>query len=289
MNAPLRRRLADAVGEASDGVRFHRLAGGDTSEVFRVESAKGPAWVVKLSRADEPTRFDAEAQGLRSLAESNTVRVPRVHRVTASGAALVLEAVDAQAMSAASWQALGTGLGRLHAVDAGVRYGWSCDNFLGPSPQHNGWFTNWAEFWRVKRLEPHLRRAVDAGLFGAGVHRKLARIVDGVERWIPTDPKPALLHGDLWSGNVLSNRSSEPVLIDPAVYVGDPEADLAMTRLFGGFPDGFYRAYHAVHRRREGWESRSEVYALYHWLNHLNAFGAAYLPPVARIAARFGS
>ena len=288
MSGRLHERLADAVGEPSGEIRFDRLAGGDTSEVFKVETAQGLAWVVKLNRVDEPTRFGAEAQGLLALAETNTVRVPRVHRVAASGAALVLEAVDVRPMSAASWQALGTGLGKLHAIDAGPRYGWSRDNFLGPSPQPNGWLTNWTEFWRTRRLEPHIRRAVDSGLIGTGVHRELSRIVNELEQWIPAAPPSALLHGDLWSGNVVSDRSSEPVLIDPAVYVGDAEADLAMTRLFGGFTEGFYRAYHDVCPRRQGWEARAELYALYHWLNHLNAFGTAYLSPVARIAARFG-
>jgi protein-ribulosamine 3-kinase len=161
------------------------------------------------------------------------------------------------------YAALGRMLAALHR-QTGPRFGWHRDNYIGLSPQLNGWCDDWSEFWRERRLGPQAARA--------GVRINMDRIE-------LHQPQPSLLHGDLWSGNA-GFTPEGPVVYDPAVYYGDREADLAMTELFGGFPRAFYDAYNEVLPLAEGYERRKHVYNLYHLLNHLNLFGAGYLGQV---------
>ena len=148
------------------------------------------------------------------------------------------------------------------------RFGWATDNWIGLSPQANGWSDDWAEFFLEKRLKPQAARC---GLLGElpDVHR----ILEGHR------PQASLLHGDLWSGNA-GFTPLGPVLYDPAVYYGDRECDLAMTELFGGFPEQFYSTYRAEFPVVDGYERRKHLYNLYHLLNHLNIFGGGYLTQV---------
>jgi fructosamine-3-kinase len=152
----------------------------------------------------------------------------------------------------------------------GPRFGWSRDNYIGSTPQTNGWWDDWAGFWRERRLQPQLEMAQSQGFdlrFEADLLLKNHA------------PQPALLHGDLWSGNAGFTHEG-PVVFDPAVYYGDREADLAMTELFGGFPREFYRAYEETYPLDAGYPRRKHLYNLYHLLNHLNLFGAGYLRQV---------
>ena len=155
--------------------------------------------------------------------------------------------------------------------EAGPRFGWSRDNYIGSTPQANGWCDDWAEFWRERRLRPQLELAARKGF-------NLGRI-DPVPVLQNHKPQPALLHGDLWSGNA-GFTADGPVVLDPAVYYGDREADLAMTELFGGFPREFYDAYNKAWPLESGYPRRKHLYNLYHLLNHLNLFGGGYLAQV---------
>ena len=192
---------------------------------------------------------------MRALAPH--VRVPRV--LDHGADFILLEELDLQRDG--DWAALGRMLARLHR-QTGPRYGWHRDNFIGRSPQANGWCDDWSEFWWTRRLQPQLQRAgLDAGFLKDVLkdHR----------------PAPSLLHGDLWSGNA-GFIDAGPVIFDPAVYYGDRETDLAMTELFGGFAREFYRAYHQELPLDDGYLWRKHLYNLYHLLNHLNLFGGGY-------------
>ena len=156
-------------------------------------------------------------------------------------------------------------LAALHR-QTGARFGWHRNNSIGLSPQRNDWSDDWVEFWRERRLRPQFERAGLKCEF-------FEHLLEGHR------PQPSLLHGDLWSGNAGFTREG-PVVFDPAVYYGDREADLAMTELFGGFPSGFYDAYHAAYPLEPGYQKRKHLYNLYHLLNHLNLFGAGYLAQV---------
>ena len=164
-------------------------------------------------------------------------------------------------------------LGRMMASahrKRGPRFGWSRDNYIGSTPQPNGWCDDWAEFWLERRMRPQIELAKRNGF---NVDFPATSLLKN------HNPVPSLLHGDLWSGNA-GFTADGPVVFDPAVYYGDREADLAMTELFGGFPREFYAAYEAAFPLESGYERRKHLYNLYHLLNHLNLFGGGYLAQV---------
>jgi len=216
------------------------------------------------ARADA---FAAEADGLEALRPH--VRVPRVlERGFRDGRAYIrLEFLHLG--KSGNWSDLGRMLAKLHRR-AGPRFGWARDNYIGLSPQQNGWCDGWIEFWVTRRMEPQISWAREKGF---DVSMPSMRLLENHK------PRPSLLHGDLWSGNA-GFTAEGPVIFDPAVYYGDRETDLAMSELFGGFPREFYRAYDEVFPLEPGYEKRKHLYNLYHLLNHLNIFGGGYLAQV---------
>jgi fructosamine-3-kinase len=155
-------------------------------------------------------------------------------------------------------------------------------------PQPNGWMASWPEFFRERRLRIQGELARRNGRLEGQRARQLERLLDRLDTWLGDHaPRPALLHGDLWGGNVLIGPGGAPALIDPAVFYGDREAELAYTALFGGFPDAFYRAYDETWPLPAGWRERRELYNLYHLLNHLNHFGESYGAEVDSVLRRY--
>jgi len=221
--------------------------------------------------------FAAEAEGLAEIAATGLIRVPEVIAtgVTDSGAYIALERLSLDRPSGSVERQMGERLAALHAVTQ-PQYGWHRDNTIGMTPQRNTLDDDWVAFFREHRLEAQLRLAAANGFSGElqtsgeKLLRRLTVIFAGHK------PAPSLLHGDLWSGNRGSSQG-EPVIFDPAVYYGDRETDLAMTRLFGGFGKAFYDAYQGAAPLPPGHEQRQALYQLYHVLNHLNLFGAGYL------------
>lgn len=278
-------QLIERIDAAADlGLAAATLAplGGGINDALRCDSRAGPV-VLKLNAADRVEMFRAEALGLAELAAAEALDVPRVLAVgrTDERAYLALEWIEPGPRSTAAEAALGRGLAAQHGRTA-ARFGWGRDNTIGATPQRNEWTGDWLEFWRDHRLGPQLELAASNGLPRAS-RDSGARLLDGLERVLGDHaPAPSLLHGDLWGGNWLAARDGRPYLLDPAVYYGDREADLAMTRLFGGFGTAFYDAYETAWPLPSGAERRAELYALYHLLNHFNLFGAGYLGAVAR-------
>jgi fructosamine-3-kinase len=219
--------------------------------------------------------FEAEADGLNELRAAGEVRVPEVIDVGIEGGQsyLVIERLDLQRPSRDVERQFGQQLARLHRHTAD-RFGWSRDNTIGPTPQQNDWCDDWLTFFRERRLEFQVRLArrngYDLTADGQRLAGRLPDLFDGYE------PVASLLHGDLWGGN-WGSADGEPVIFDPAVYYGDRESDIAMTRLFGGFGRDFYSAYEAEWPMAPGHEQRIKLYQLYHVLNHLNLFGSSYL------------
>lgn len=242
---------------------------------------------VKTGPASALARFQAEADGLAALRAAGTVRIPEVVDcgLVDGSARLVLEYLDLRPLDRGSGAALGNALAALHQV-TGPRFGWTSDNFIGASPQENGWRDNWALFFAERRLRPQLRWAVANGL-----ERKLADQGASLAERLPAffldyRPLPSLLHGDLWSGNAGALPDGTPAIYDPAVHYGDREADVAMTELFGGFPEAFYVAYRQAWPLDPGFETRKILYNLYHVLNHFNLFGTAYLGQAQRMIGK---
>jgi len=234
--------------------------------------------------------IDAEADGLRLLAATGAIRVPAVAAAGSEGdvAYLILDWLDLD--GALDHAALGCALAALHRAPApqgprGERFGGARDNWIGGTPQRNGWHDDWPAFFRDARLAPQLALAARNG-YGGALAREGARLLERVPQMLRGhDPAPSRLHGDLWSGNAAALRDGTPVIFDPAAYVGDREADLAMTELFGGFAPAFHAAYRDAWPLADGYARRRTLYNLYHVLNHLNLFGAGYLARAQRDVA----
>jgi len=231
---------------------------------------------VKLAASASQPAFAAEADGLRELCQARSLRVPEVLAtgIAGSTAFLALEWIEPGRADEACERRLGEGLAALHSVSA-PRFGWWRDNTIGRTPQANEWSEDWVEFFRERRLRPQLALAARHGL--AALAEPGERLLAALPALLAGHaPRCSLLHGDLWGGNWLSSAAGEPVLVDPAVYYGDRETDLAMTRLFGGFGAAFYRAYESAAPLPAGAELRAQLYNLYHVLNHANLFGGGY-------------
>lgn len=272
--------IAAHIAEAS-GCRFvlarARRVGGGCINSAAVLEGNDQRYFVKLNQATAHAMFAAEAEGLAALARAQVIRVPQpiCHGTVEDTAYLVLEYIEAGRASARSAVLLGRQLAALHRCTNG-RFGWHRDNTVGSTPQENSRSASWLEFWRTRRLGFQLELAARRGYCGA-LKRKGEELLSRLDRLLGGHaPTPSLLHGDLWSGNTMVDRDGHPVLIDPAVYYGDREADLAMTELFGGFPESFYAAYREAYPLEDGYRLRKTLYNLYHVLNHLNLFGGGY-------------
>lgn len=221
--------------------------------------------------------FAAEAEGLAEIANSKTVRVPKVVDVGIDGdmAYIALERFNLQQAQSNTERELGEQLAAMHHCTRD-QFGWHRDNTIGLTPQSNDWCDSWIEFLRERRLGFQLQLAARNG-FTDELQQKGAQLLKRMPLWFERHAcEASLLHGDLWSGN-WGCSDGEPVIFDPAVYFGDRETDLAMTRLFGGFGRGFYEAYEHVWPLQSGHRERCVIYQLYHVLNHLNLFGIGYL------------
>ena len=274
-------RLATEIGVAC-GTTLQpepaaRVHGGSIHECYRWDGDQGPIFL-KVASLEHRAAFEAEAAGLEELRQANAIRVPKVSSVGAgaSHSWIALEWVrfGARSRSADSW--LGEGLARLHRTTADA-FGWQRDNTIGSTPQLNGRHSDWVAFFRDHRLRYQMDLAGRNG-YGARLQQRGTVLLDRLGEFFDTyRPRPSLLHGDLWGGNWAADDQGQPVIFDPAVYYGDREADVAMTRLFGGFGADFYSSYEATWPLDPGAPTRIELYNLYHVLNHLNLFGAGYL------------
>jgi len=220
--------------------------------------------------------FEAEADGLEELRSAGEIRVPEVLDCGVAGGQsyIVLERLRLQAPPPETERRLGEQLARLHGHTQD-QFGWYRDNTIGLTPQINTPCGDWMEFFREHRLRYQLDLAVANGYAdevaapGEILMNRLPELFDNYE------PAASLLHGDLWGGN-WGSVGGEPVIFDPAVYYGDRESDIAMTRVFGGFGKAFYEAYESSWPMAPGHEQRIKLYQLYHILNHLNLFGSSY-------------
>jgi fructosamine-3-kinase len=252
------------------------VGGGDISSAWRVRADDHNVFL-KTGAASAYEMFLAEAEGLRELAHANAVRVPKVLGCVSSGSEsiLALEWVDFEIAGPAEERLLGEQLARQHRQTA-ERFGWHRDNTIGMTPQINTWSDDWVRFLTERRIGYQLELAEENGY--TGQFQSIGRqLLDNVGYFFSGYwPEPSLLHGDLWGGNWAAT-GGQPIIFDPAVYYGDRESDIAMTRLFGGFGEPFYDAYQAAWQMAPGHEKRILLYQLYHVLNHLNLFGGSYL------------
>lgn len=252
------------------------VGGGDISSAWRVRTDDHPVFL-KTGPASSYEMFLAESEGLKALDRAGAIRVPKVIGCVCSrkDSLLALEWIEFEPGNSSTEQLLGKQLALQHRC-LGEQFGWHRDNTLGSTPQHNAWNDDWVSFFAEHRLGFQLELAAKNG-FAGNLQPEGRQLLDKLgyffsDYW----PEPSLLHGDLWGGNWASS-DGRPVVFDPAVYYGDRESDIAMTKLFGGFGREFYAAYEKEWPTTSGSEKRVRLYQLYHVLNHLNLFGAAYL------------
>ncbi len=277
--------IKQSTGSALINPQTRPTSGGCTDNTHIV-SAGHENYFVKYAPEHAHSRFAAEAKGLAVLRGARAVRVPQVIScgITDAHAFLVLEYLNLGQGRDHTAAQLGQQLARQHCV-TDTAFGWEEDNFIGDAKQSNLRQADWSVFWREARLRPQLTRATQIiGIKLAGEAEKLLESCGAF--FTDYQPAPALLHGDLWDGNWGATADGAPVIFDPAVYFGDREADIAMTELFGRFPEVFYSAYRAAWPLDEGYPVRCELYNLYHVLNHLNLFGVGYLPQAERLILR---
>jgi fructosamine-3-kinase len=272
------RPLVEVVAEIvhQPVVELRRTSGGDVSQAYRADLADGTSVFVKHQFDAPAGMFGAEAHGLAWLAEVTALRIPAVLGVRDEAPQLlILEWIESGAPAANHDEQLGRGLAALHRAGAPA-FGLDRDNFVAALPQANAPTADWAAFYVERRLDPLVRRATQLGLIAKDRLTQWRRLFDRMSELCGPPEPPARLHGDLWAGNALVGPNGRPVLIDPAVYGGHREVDLAMMQLFGGFSERVFAAYDEAWPRAEGHRDRVALYQLLPLLVHLVLFGAVY-------------
>ena len=318
--------LVSLFGNAVAIARTDRLSGGDINKAYAVTLNTGDTIFMKANAKEKAASFESEARGLEAIASCGAIATPKIlgwgtdDGEEVGYSFLLLEYVKSANKKADYWQIFGRSLAAMHRADTQkflggsrnggkpqtggatksggktetggatktpARFGFMEDNCIGARPQQNEPRASWVEFFRDCRLAPQFKAA--ESWFDSEDANKIARLLERLDKILVEPQFPSLLHGDLWSGNAMPDASGNPMLIDPACYVGSAEADLAMTELFGGFAPDFYAAYKEALPLEPGYDERRDIYNLYHLLNHLNIFGASYLGPVKSILDEYSS
>lgn len=272
--AAIARQITQTTGQPFTVEQRLTVSGGCINQGYCLRGGQ-QQYFVKINQANQLAMFQTEALGLEQIAATDTIRVPQpiCYGSEGSQSYLVLEWLAFGRGNRDSWYRLGQQLAALHQAEGSDQFGWQCENVIGATPQLNPWTDSWAEFFAEQRLGYQLRLARRKG----GDFPDPETIGPRVKALLgDRQPRPALVHGDLWSGNAAILSSGEPAILDPATYYGDPEVDIAMTELFGGFPAPFYQGYNAVSPLDRGYQRRKTIYNVYHILNHFNLFGGGY-------------
>ena len=275
--------LTDVLGTSLVIKDFSPVGGGCINHGGRLVTTEGDFFVKWNDATKYPGMFAAEAQGLQQLAAPGAIRIPRV---ISTGEHLqhqfiILEFIQSEPRSGEHWSLLGTQLATLHRTTQPT-YGLDHNNYMGSMMQVNTTHHAWIDFFIANRLEAQLKRGTDNGAIPSAIRKKFNALYNRLHNLLITEP-PALVHGDLWSGNLITDEKGNPCLIDPAVYFGHREVDLAMTQLFGGFDSTFYSAYQEAFPCEPGLQQRLDIYNLYPLLVHVNLFGQSYLHQVNSI------
>lgn len=259
------------------------VGGGCINNGARLETSDGSTFFLKVNQSAPAEMFPREAEGLRALQVEGAPQVPSPY---AWGIDFILMQYLQPASKAEDyWPRFGRQLAALHANE-GDRFGFAHDNFIGSTPQPNPWTEDGYEFFAQHRLIFQAELAKQRGRLNGDDLGRVQKIANRLPELIPAQPA-SLIHGDLWSGNATSGPEGEPAIIDPAAHYGWAEAEIAMTTLFGRFPQPFYSAYDTERGLHAGWRERLPIYNLYHLLNHLNLFGSGYLTQVQSILRRY--
>ena len=293
--------LEDAITTLfGDGLRIvsrRSIFGGDINDSYCLSLSDGTAVFMKCNALKNISFFEAEAKGLEALGKAGVIGVPKAYGIGTDQAQgisfLLMEYLEAAPRINGYWETFGRELALLHQADCSgfakaerdLPFGFESDNYIGATPQTNTPKANWLTFYRECRLMPQIKMA--EGYLDLGTKKQCNKLLENLDSYLTEPAFPSLLHGDLWSGNAVCGPDGKAWILDPAVYVGHFEAELAMTELFGGYPAAFYDAYHEINKIDSGYRDRRDLYNLYHLLNHLNLFGGSYLHSVKNILNRY--
>ena len=254
------------------------IVGGCINNAIKINTDKG-LFFVKWNTNAKANMFQTEYNGLKVLKDTNTIRIPNV--LCFDDDFLILEFIPPSNPNNAFWEVFGQKLALMHK-QTHSKFGLDFDNYIGSLYQDNTQNKNWTEFFIQNRLQAQL----SIGNFSGTLLSDFDKLFQKLPNLFPNE-KPALLHGDLWNGNFLAKNGDTPMLIDPAIYYGNREIDIAMSNLFGGFNSDFYFAYNESHPLENGWEERIQICNLYPLLVHVNLFGGAYINQVKNILSYY--
>lgn len=257
------------------------VGGGSINQAYQI-SDDPQHYFVKLNQASKVAMFEAEAAGLKEIHDSQSIRVPQpLGWGTAEGQSyIILEWIPLGHGNAQAWFEMGQQLAKMHHRSHDLGFGWHQNNTIGDTPQPNHWTESWGDFFAEQRIGYQVELAQRHG----GHFRQSETLIDKIPSLLANHhPAPSLVHGDLWSGNATFSQAGEPIILDPATYYGDREVDIAMSELFGGFPQAFYQGYQEMWPLADGYQQRKILYNLYHILNHFNLFGGGYASQAQRM------
>ncbi|AGA78087.1 fructosamine kinase family protein [Echinicola vietnamensis] len=277
--------LTDAIPEPTKLKSVRLISAGTMNQSVLLDTDKG-ALFLKSNHLPSSDMFLQEIKGLTLLHKHAPLQIPKTIGAgrIASQNYMLIEWIHGGYPNASYWKNLGHGLAELHMATS-PQFGLDEDNYIAALPQRNTFNNNWPDFFAEERLEPMAGKAYYDGLISKDFYKKLQQVYPKLKDLIPNE-KPSLLHGDLWSGNVIVNTKGDPCLIDPAIYFGHREMDLAFSKLFGGFRSEFYEAYHEIFPLEPDFESRVDIHNLYPLLVHLNLFGQSYLPGIKKVVKK---
>ncbi len=271
----LQEQLSKFLGKETKVMNVQLTHGGDINTAFVMATGEGN-FFVKQNKASLADMFMKEYNGLQYLKEHSLLKIPQplLYGAFENDAYLVMEFVQKQTFTKAAWKALGEGLALQHRQTS-QGFGFYENNYIGSLPQTNDVCESWSEFYFIKRIMPLLEKALAKNLCTINDMKHAERFRSRLPSLF-TDEPPALLHGDLWYGNVMACTHNKAAIYDPAVYYGNREMDIAMSFLFGGFDETFYQSYNEIYPLQKGWQQRLQLCQLYPLLVHLVLFGKGY-------------
>lgn len=278
MSPSLQDDIAQKLNASS--LQMQPVGGGSINQTFRISTGTDTYFCKVNSATKFPHLFKKEAEGLQLLRRPNVLRVPEVidQFCVNDNQVLLLEWIPTGPKTSEFWKAFGSGLAALHHISQ-ESFGLDYDNYMGSVEQANSPEQDWCQFFMHQRLQPLVQQCAQRKLLNPKHQQLFEQLYDRLPGLFESEP-PALLHGDLWSGNYMCNDASRPVLIDPAVYYGHRSIDLGMTTLFGGFDPLFYQSYHYHYPLPSNYEEQWQVCNLYPLLIHLRLFGSGYLSQI---------
>ena len=276
------------LGENTEVKDLEFFYGGNFNLAVRVKLQSGDEYFIKWNQGDHQGLFEAEAKNLNLVGSTSTISVPSVIGVGSMEEKeyLMMECIPSGEKAANYWVDFGEKLARLHRNTSLKGHGLDYTNYLGSAAQINTWNTDGVAFFTENRLRKQLTQAVYDRKIDAALEEKLEVLFEKLPSLLPNELS-ALIHGDLWSGNAMTNPAGQITLVDPACYYGLREAEIAFTTMFGGFEEAFYEAYNANFPIQKGFHERIPLYNLYPLLVHVNLFGEGYLPAVKKIVESY--